>query len=177
MRLVRGLLLVSLTVAGAGCSWRQTPVPIIAKGDAVTALVGEWLGEYESRDTGRSGTIVFRLRSASDSAYGDVSMTPKIHVVHLPQQNPTDRVVSPAEMPAEPLQIRFVELEGSRVFGTLEPYKDPVCGCALTTTFEGRFTNENTIEGTFSSRGSDLSHQLARGEWKVTRRTIATRTH
>jgi hypothetical protein len=175
MTRVKGMLLTALAVTAAGCSWRQTPVPIIANGGAVSALVGEWSGEYDSRDTGRSGTIIFRLKSANDSAYGDVLMTPGTHVVHV-AESPADRVVPPVQISMEPLQIRFVELEGSRVFGTLEPYRDPECGCAVTTTFEGRFTNESTIEGTFMTRGSDFSHQLARGKWKVTRRTIVTRT-
>jgi hypothetical protein len=60
-------------------------------------------------------------------------------------------------------------MEGSQVVGTLDPYRDPDCGCQLTTTFRGEFKDANTIEGTFTSVGSGIGHFPSSGRWKVAR--------
>ena len=72
-------------------------------------------------------------------------------------------------VPGRLLTIHFVRKEGNRVIGLLDPYTDPDCACRVTTTFEGAFIDGRTIEGTYSTSGSELAHIPTGGQWKVTR--------
>lgn len=152
----------------AACSWRRTPVPVIAESGSIEALVGDWAGQYGSAETGRSGSITFQLASAKDTAYGDVVMVPRAGVPVAGKEN-MPMAVPVTQNPGQPLTIRFVRLNGGLVSGTLAPYSDPECGCRVITTFQGRFTDPNTIEGTYDTRGTGFGHQPAEGQWKVTR--------
>jgi hypothetical protein len=156
----------------AGCAPRPTPVPVISPRSDLSALVGDWSGEYSSPETGRSGSIAFSLKAGKDTAVGSVVMVPK------PQNEPNipaatmDRPIvrtTATQNPGELLTIRFVRMEGSQVIGTLDPYRDPDCGCQLTTTFRGEFTDAHTIEGTFNSVGSGIGHFPSSGRWKAAR--------
>ncbi|NIP81707.1 MAG: hypothetical protein GWM90_21815, partial [Gemmatimonadetes bacterium] len=56
-----------------------------------------------------------------------------------------------ADVPADRvLTITFVRSAGGTVFGRLDPYNDPVCGCEMRTTFTGRVKG-NLVEGTYTS--------------------------
>src|SRR4026208_1281251 len=94
----------------AGCKSLPTPVPVIGPQADVTALVGDWSGEYISPETGRSGRISFTLQSGRDPAIGSGAMVPK------PQSQPVTAgavVEHPAVMssaiqkPGGLLTIRF----------------------------------------------------------------------
>ena len=168
-------MLLCLAVMTA-CSWRRTPVPVISDSGSTTALVGEWAGEYSSTQTGRSGSITFQLASERDTAYGDVIMIPRNQAVQIPARDPS-QISGPQRPPAsEPLTIRFVRMEEGSVSGTLSPYTDPECGCRVTTTFSGRFTGPNSIEGKYTTRGTHLGHVPAEGRWKVSRNTSRATT-
>lgn len=156
----------------AGCASRPTPVPVIGPRSDLTALVGEWSGEYTSSETGRSGSIVFSLQSGKDTAVGSVVMVPRSPTVPVtPGLDVNQSVVrtSHAQASSELLTIRFVRLEGGHLIGTLDPYRDPDCGCQLTTTFRGAFTDAGTISGTFTSTGSSPGHLPSSGKWIVKR--------
>ena len=60
----------------AACATSQSAVPVIGPAGDVSALTGEWAGDYSSNASGRSGSITFTLRAAADSAFGDVVMIP-----------------------------------------------------------------------------------------------------
>src|SRR5213596_4144595 len=66
------LLVLTLTACGAS----RAPVPLVGASSDVTALTGEWAGDYSSAESGRNGSISFTLRAAGDSAFGDVVMVP-----------------------------------------------------------------------------------------------------
>lgn len=170
MRSLKSALLLCLFVTSA-CSWRRTPVPVISDAESVAALVGNWAGEYSSGQTGRSGNITFQLASDKDTAYGDVIMIPRAQAVQIPTRDPSQVSAARPQAAAEPLAIRFVRMEGGIVYGTLSPYNDPECGCRVTTTFTGQFTSPNTIEGKYTTRGTDFGHAASEGRWKVTRST------
>jgi hypothetical protein len=163
---VRVALIAALVAA---CSTGPGPVPVVADQAELFQLAGEWHGTYDSPVVDRHGTIEFKLEAGRDTAQGDVTMIPRGWT----------RPLGPAEHPAaavrdagapEVLQILFVRLEYGVVSGTLEPYKDPDCGCAVYTTFTGRLMG-NVIEGTFTSRpGHGPAYE---GSWRVQRKREA----
>src|SRR3954471_8486428 len=70
---------LSLPVIGlvlTACGASRSPVPLTGSTADVSALTGEWAGDYSSSESGRSGSISFTLRSAGDTAFGDVVMVP-----------------------------------------------------------------------------------------------------
>lgn len=156
--------LVILAVASA-CATITARVPV--EGPSVTELIGDWEGVYSSRETGRSGSILFRLHALADTAQGTVFMESR------PSDEPANtgvvRVPESARTPAAtPLFIRFVRVRDLEVRGILEPYRDPQCGCLLNTEFIGRIDGD-VIEGTFKSEGEGFHHLPASGEWRVKR--------
>lgn len=167
-------IILALSVALVGCAWRPTPVPLTADATSLDLLTGSWAGEYTSSQTGRSGSITFELTPQDNSAYGDIIMLARPRDI---EPAPVERraVVPIARPVMEPLKIRFVRAEGGRITGTLDPYKDPECGCTLRTTFDGTFTSNDRIEGTFHSQGDDIAHVPADGKWSVTRQKPGTR--
>jgi hypothetical protein len=157
-----------IALSAAACAPVILKTPVGGTRADISQLVGEWQGDYESIDSGRRGSIAFRLRAGADTAEGDVLMEPR---------NALDPSAPDAAMPHEAfgsgrqtLAIRFVVVDANRVTGVLEPYKDPGCGCTLTTTFIGTLRG-NAIEGTFRSEGSELGHIPQAGRWRVKRLT------
>jgi hypothetical protein len=175
MKYSRGVICVALLGAVVGCSWRRTPVQVVSDSASIMALVGDWEGDYSSTETGRNGTISFHLATAKDTAYGDVFMIPRAEPARVVDQDRVRDAYVRVQGPAEPLKIRFVRLESGHVSGILDEYKDPTCGCTLITTFDGNFRDANTIEGTFTTRGTTAGHQPAAGRWKVTRQRLSRR--
>ena len=160
----------SLTVrfgllALTACSGSQSPVPMVGRQADISLLAGEWLGEYSSVESGRSGSIVFNLTAGSDTATGDVVMTPQF--VNRGPANPSGQTTP---MPApRSIQIKFVRVSGGQVSGALDPYTDPNCGCQLHTTFIGRLVGD-TLSGTYTSRHVE-TQEVQKGRWRVVRKT------
>jgi hypothetical protein len=174
MKNVNRAIVLTLALAAAGCGWRRTPVPVLSDTGSTALLVGNWAGEYSSKETGRVGSISFELASEKDTAYCDVVMVPRTPVNATPAQaNQAIQGGARLQAAGQPLKIQFVRLGDKRVTGTLEPYTDPDCGCRVVTTFVGVFTSPNTIEGTYTTRGTDMLHQTTGGQWKVTRQKSA----
>lgn len=156
-----------LSAGTIACASKPIPVPL-APGSDASALVGEWTGEYTSPEAQRAGSIEFSLRAGADTAYGSVIMVPRPTVD--PSVRPDQiQALTMKGTTSQVLTIRFVRVEGNRVVGRLDPYKDPDCDCQLTTTFRGTFKDPNTIEGTFDSTGSGFDHVPSSGNWKVSR--------
>lgn len=158
----RGWIFAAGVAASGACAAPGTPVPVLGE---VAALEGEWLGEYWSVESGRRGSIVFRLTAGSDTARGDVLLTASRPPMQRPPDSPD---VWPPERMSRPLAITFVRMDQRVVSGRLEPYRDPDCGCLLTTTFLGRLTGD-TLAGTFSSYHQEMAKRVT-GEWRVVRR-------
>jgi len=151
---------------GVACSTSGGPVPVVAEADELAQLTGEWRGYYDSPTVERHGSIVFALEAGRDTAFGDVTMVPSGWEQSLgPLDDPAD-IARDAPRP-ETLRILFVQVEDGVVHGTMEPYKDPDCGCAVYTTFEG-MVGQDIIEGTFTSRPGHGSQY--KGTWYVTRK-------
>jgi hypothetical protein len=153
------LLVFTLTIA---CASLPDPVPVFGDIDDVSALIGEWSGEYEGGSTGRAGSIVFDLRSVTDTARGDVLMIP-----HASGSQPIRHGVRHApELQSQIISISSLKISDGEITGTLAPYTDPDCNCTVRTTFAGKL-NGDKIDGTFETRGAGREQS---GRWSVTKR-------
>ena len=152
------------------CGQPGTPVPVVGTPTDLTQLAGRWVGDFSSVETGRSGSIVFRLSATGDSAYGDVSMNPTDMANRGQARDPS---AAPGAAPNAPapspqwIEIRFVRITEGRVSGTLKPYTDPSCNCPLYTTFEGRLAGD-TLSGTYTSR-HQAGGPAQQGRWSAVR--------
>jgi hypothetical protein len=172
MKTSRVFSAVAAAALAAGCAARPIAIPVIGPLPEVNALVGDWSGEYSSGETGRSGNIAFSLGSGDDAAIGSIVMMPRPSNDAVPFSANTDRPVVRTGMPQDAgdlLTIRFVRMEGNQLIGTLDPYRDPEDGCKVTTMFRGEFKNADTIEGTFTTVGTEVGHTPSSGKWRVTR--------
>lgn len=159
------LSVLMLAAALVGCGGSQAAVPVVGRAADVSQLTGEWYGEYSSVESGRSGSIVFKLVAGADSATGNVVMTPQW--VTRQGNIPTQPSAS-AQPISQPLSIRFVRVSGGQVSGALDPYPDPNCGCTLHTTFIGRLRSD-TLEGTYTSL-HEQTRDVQKGRWRVVRK-------
>ncbi len=148
----------------AGCASNPAPVPVAGSAADLSKLTGDWVGEYSSVVTGRSGSIVFRLSAGADTAYGDVIMLSR----RARRAGTGDQAGVPAERTAQTLTVSFVRAQGGGVTGRLDPYLDPDCNCTVVTVFEGRFRG-NSIAGTYTT-SRDTGSPSPTGRWKVTRK-------
>ncbi|NOT08038.1 MAG: hypothetical protein HOP28_07525 [Gemmatimonadales bacterium] len=159
----RASLVVAAGVLGASCSYRGTPIPTVG---ITTSLEGKWEGTYSSKQTGRTGSILFQLTAGTDSAYGDVLMIPARAEEAWPRTQ--YQVPEHAHVAPHLLRISFVKCEPGKVSGRLEPYEDPDTHERVITTFEGRQYG-NEFRGTFSTTFM-RSGGVAVGEWSATRK-------
>jgi hypothetical protein len=147
---------------GLACSSTpKNPAPEVPIGGAqsdISAMAGRWEGTYASEATGRTGSIVFELKSGKDTAKGDVLMVPKGANAPAASADPT------RTMP-QVLTISFVNAEGGVVRGTMDPYRDPACDCEVQTTFVG-VRKGDSMEGTFTTTGAAT---VATGTWSMHR--------
>ena len=167
------LAAVPLAALLTACSASRAHVPMVGASSDVSALAGDWVGEYSSSESGRSGSISFSLRSATDSAVGDVVMIPTGLGSPLSPWQP-DNTVNTANPnpgtqapPSKVLTIRFVRVQSGQVSGTLDPYADPQTGARLITTFKGELKG-TTITGTYTTQLA--SGQTQTGRWTVERK-------
>ena len=156
------LVLLALILALGGCGSIRTAVPVYGDDAALTAMAGEWRGEYTSREANRHGTIFFTLAAHADSAVGEVIMKPGER-----DEDVFDRPDPSVGMESTLLTIRFVRVGGDHVVGQLNEYRDPVCGCLLHTTFDGHLEGDR-IEGVYITHGEGMHHDTT-GQWWVTR--------
>jgi len=138
--------LIALTASG--CAASVTAVPVKGKDAAVFKMRGEWVGDYTSPDTGRSGTIRFVLKPGRKTADGEVAM-------NMPGGE------------SRLLRIAVLRIEGEELHGRLERYSDPACKCDVDTDFVGTMTDE-AINGQFVTTPVGTDKQLG-GTWHVER--------
>jgi hypothetical protein len=163
-------LLLPLSLAACGVS--HTPVPMVGAAAEVSALIGQWSGDYSSAESGRAGSISFTLRAAGDSAFGDVVMVPSASGIplrpwHSQETGPAQPTGANQGPPSTVLAIRFVRVEKGHVSGTLDPYADPQTGARLLTTFSGELRG-NSITGSYTTQLP--SGETQTGRWSVERR-------
>ena len=121
-QLLLRILVGCVCCAAASCA-SAPPIPLRASPSSLQALVGEWDGTYTSRDTGRSGSLWFKLIAGEDHAHGDVLMTPRGRTDSYHRYPPsgwpsTGRPTGLTEV----LAIQFAHAADGTVDGRLEPY-------------------------------------------------------
>jgi hypothetical protein len=173
-RLMRRLPVACLfTLASCRMTPSPAPVPLEGRQEELSALAGEWTGQYWSKDTGRRGVIRFAMPEAADTGHGEVEITfsPTLRLVQDaaavgPPASETDDDLTPK--PCTVLNIRVVRVEHDGVRGTMEPYWDPDCDCRAQTVFEGKVAGDR-ITGTFTSRRQSSDRRQLTGQWQVDR--------
>jgi hypothetical protein len=162
LRRTSWIIALGFVASTLACASKSPGIAVTSSDFDLNPLLGEWHGQYRSSETGRSGTIAFTLRAGEANASGNVVM--------LPQSAGSDgAAVDPAQAARQVLTIHFVRKEGGSVTGTLDPYSDPECGCQVSTTFQGMFTDARTIEGSYTTVPSRPGTGVTHGTWKVTR--------
>jgi hypothetical protein len=159
-------LVAGISFFVAACT-ASRPAPVAVTGDS-TPLVGTWTGSYTSPSTGRSGSIVFTLGAAGQSARGDVVMTDATSGKVFERANREGPNVQMGGQ-SQVLTIQLVRVGDGTVTGTLDPYRDPACNCPVETTFTGRLDGD-TIAGTFATRGSEIPTQTGTWHMKQTKK-------
>jgi hypothetical protein len=156
----------ALALLALACSATPSPVPMIGPEEDLSVLAGEWIGEYTSRETGRAGSISFKLEAGKDTAFGDVLMVPR-----EPRGATPDPQRSAESMRTAPhvLTIAFVRVSGSSISGTIDPYPSPDCSCTLTTVFRGQIEGDR-IAGEFLIRHSGHEMAAQQGTWWAERK-------
>jgi hypothetical protein len=141
---MRAIVMLGIALAATACAMNSPPVLVAGAPGDLQQLTGEWDGEYASAEAGRSGSIYFKLTGARDTARGDVLMIPRDHSGNRDYLNPgtSMRLVPRA------LTIKFVDVDGDVIAGTMDPYDSPDCEHQLLTTFHGVIRG-NRVEGTF----------------------------
>jgi hypothetical protein len=162
-------IVFAAAVLGAACTPVIMKTPVGGPVTAVSRLAGDWQGDYSSAASNRRGLISFHLRVGADTAEGDVIMQSRPDGDQSAPNAPSSSFDA-MRTTDEALSIRFVFVSENEVSGVLNPYRDPVCGCTLTTTFHGTIAGD-VIEGTFHSEGSGISHLPTDGRWRVKRYT------
>jgi hypothetical protein len=160
---IRGVIAAS-TLA---CAARSPSIELTSSDFDLNPLVGEWRGDYSSAATGRTGTIAFTLRAGEGAASGNVVMIPRADSLLTDEER--EALANTSSDGKSILKINFVRKEGGSVKGTLDPYRDPDCGCMVNTTFQGVFRDARTIEGTFTTVPSAPGGSITGGKWKATR--------
>jgi hypothetical protein len=138
------LVIFSVAASIAACGGGQKDVAVKGRDDELVRLVGEWKGEYQGSDSGRSGPVSFSLQLGRHTAEGEVVMGG-----------------------TTPLKIQFVQVERRMLRGTIAPYTDPGCACQVETSFLGSVDGD-TISGTFETK-LGATGQVQSGSWTVTR--------
>ena len=162
-------LVWAIALSGAACAANPPPVPIGGSSSDVGALVGEWTGQYRSVETGREGSIYFKLVAGHDTAYGDVIMVPaEIAALRGDPRTPITPAIANI---SQSLKIRFVRVSGTTISGSIEPYPAPDCECALLTVFRGKLASDS-IDGTFTIHHSATGHAAQQGTWWAKRKPL-----
>ncbi|HEY0529694.1 MAG TPA: hypothetical protein VGD02_12775 [Gemmatimonadaceae bacterium] len=163
MRLQRSVVAALMAGSTFACAVPKKPIEISADDFDASPLVGQWSGVYASPETGRTGTVDFTLRAGESAAFGEVVMVP-----NSAASASAGRSTSSSQG-RTPLRINFIRKEGGGVVGTLDPYTDPECSCKVKTTFQGKFSDSATIEGTFATEAVAGGRSPTGGNWRVKR--------
>ena len=151
-------LVLALVVGPLAAAQTSAPAPVEGEAADLARFAGEWVGGYTCAETGRHGTIVFRLVAGDDSVRAAVLMIPRA----------TEDDLVPE---AIPLAVHRVEVTGRSLRGVLARYDDPEWEIPLETSFGGVLERNGHIEGYFRADGTQIDTVPQVGRWWATRAT------
>ena len=157
----------ALMTLAAGCAGRPGPETAPLSVADLASMNGFWIGEYVDARTGKVGSITLTVRSSTDTASGDIVMTP-----YGASPVVAADVVTHAKHSAAPqvLRVSFRRAIGGLVEGVVEEYFLTDCSCGGATVLQGTPT-KNRIEGEYvTSNAAGLRQQ---GRWSVDRHVMA----
>ena len=167
MQRVKLILAAVISVSALACTPKPPGTEISASDFNLQPLVGVWRGDFNSAQTGRTGIVAFTLRAGESSAKGNVVMIARPDSLLTPEEREMLENGTLAGRSVVP--ITFIRKEGGSMSGILDPYRAPDCDCTVTTTFQGTFTDANTISGTYTTVPSKAGASVTGGTWKVIR--------
>lgn len=148
--------LIALLLATATSVAAQPGAPVTGDRADLDRFVGEWVGGYSCEETGRRGSLSFRLAAGADSVEATVLMVPR----------PSEAAPVPDPVP---LTVHAVEISGRSFRGVLDRYEDPELHIPLETTFGGALAEADRIEGYFHAEGTRIDTVPQCGRWWATR--------
>lgn len=160
------LTVLSVLLLG-GCTYSGTPVPMRGRATDIAALAGRWDGEFWSDESRRNGSLLFMIRAGTDTAFGDVVLTPTSFepVVAADAKGGDPAVHLRHSRAPDVLRIHFVTVRERMIQGEIEPYIAPDCKCVVVTEFLGTVSGD-VIEGTYTTRGPGIRQE---GRWSMRR--------
>lgn len=161
------MVAAALMTLTAGCAVRPSPDTAPSRSADLAAMNGNWVGEYLDGQTGKYGAIMLSIRSSTDSASGDVVLTPYGSSSMVAADVIAHRNHSPAP---EVLRVSFRRVIGGLVEGTVEEYFSTDCSCVVTTVLQGTPTRTGIAGEYVTSNAAGLRKQ---GRWSVERQVIA----
>lgn len=165
MRGLQRLAAVS-AILTAACTYAGTPVPMRGGASDIGALAGRWDGEFWSDESRRNGSLLFTIRAGTDTAFGDVVLTPTaFESVTAADAKEGDPVHLRHSRAPEVLRIHFVTVRAGVIQGEIEPYIAPDCKCVVVTEFLGTVSGD-VVEGTYTTRGPGVRQE---GRWSMRR--------
>lgn len=157
------MLVLCVAIFGA-CTYAGTPVPLRGSTGDIGVIAGRWDGEFWSDESGRRGSLLFTIRSGTDTAFGDVVLNTDgtEPVIAADARDPQHLRHSRAP---EVLRVTFVAVRGENIRGLIEPYVAPDCRCVVVTEFVGAITGD-TVAGRYDTRGPGVRQE---GRWIMRR--------
>lgn len=134
-----------VTLAATACGGGNQQVEVKGKDIEMAKLVGDWEGDYQGTDSGRSGAVKFSLELGRHTAEGKVFMGGDT-----------------------PLDVQFIQVDGGQLQGTIAPYVDPALGVEVKTSFLGTLEGDS-ISGMFTTEIKEKG-LVQTGKWQVTRK-------
>jgi hypothetical protein len=170
MKWLIGISVAASIVLATGCREFSPPIHLAGRPSDVSALVGDWHGDYVAFGSpSRHGTISFVLEPGDETARGSVVMIPEgSHHPYERYRGDLPVIAGQTYSPlSEVLSITVVRIEENMVRGEMDPYWDPDRECVAFTHFYG-FIDGRTIEGTFRTTYNAPFGETT-GRWRVTR--------
>src|SRR5262249_31322837 len=88
---MKRFVIFAIACGALACSTVPRPVPVAGTPAGLSALAGQWNGEYHANGGGRQGTVVFKLAAGADTASGEVLMFPRELATDSPNGGPNRR--------------------------------------------------------------------------------------
>jgi hypothetical protein len=157
-----------LPILASACTGTRPEQPVQPAN--LATLQGEWVGTYRA-DTphGRSGALMFRLDATETLAQGCAIM--RVGGGEATEAMPLEGDLWGHVAPERLMLVTIGRGPEGTIRGKFEPYPDPVCGCSMNTTLEGRIRG-NVLEGTYVMEHAH-GGERASGTWRLVRRPVS----